>query len=362
MPGTRRVDREFGMEVLTSAEMERADRLTVTAGMRLVRAHAQRRTGGCRGGDGIWSQEGPILVVAGGGNNGGDGFVAAAELRRAAARCRSSCCASGIVCMPMWARRRRGGKSGTAVQSAGHRQAALTIDALFGAGLNRPVEGAPFEMIEAINADGAPVLSVDLPSGINGTTAAVMGIAIDATQTVTFFRRSRPSCSGPDALRSPGTCGRYRDRPQRARRDSAADLRERSAGLAPAVSGPRIDGHKYARGHAVICQGISLRPAPRGCRRGVSARRRRAGHAGLAPRCPGGQRRGADRRHDWAVDTAAEFAELLTDTRLNALVIGPGAGVGDRTRDFVLSALSARRSLVLDADALTSFAAAPITC
>ena len=57
-----------------------------------------------------------------------------------------------------------------------------------------------------------------------------------------------------------------------------------------------------------------------------------------------------------------EFAELLTDKRLNALVIGPGAGVGDRTRDFVLTALSAQRGLVLDADALTSFAAPPIAC
>ncbi len=54
-----------------------------------------------------------------------------------------------------------------------------------------------------------------------------------------------------------------------------------------------------------------------------------------------------------------EFAELLTDKRLNACVIGPGAGVGERTRDFVLTALSAQRSLVLDADALTSFAEAP---
>ena len=60
-----------------------------------------------------------------------------------------------------------------------------------------------------------------------------------------------------------------------------------------------------------------------------------------------------------AVDSVVEFAELLTDKRLNALVIGPGAGVGDRTRDFVLTALSAQRGLVLDADALTSFAGAP---
>jgi hydroxyethylthiazole kinase-like uncharacterized protein yjeF len=60
-----------------------------------------------------------------------------------------------------------------------------------------------------------------------------------------------------------------------------------------------------------------------------------------------------------AIDTVVEFAELLTDKRLNACVIGPGAGVGERTRDLVLTALSAQRHLVLDADALTSFADAP---
>jgi hydroxyethylthiazole kinase-like uncharacterized protein yjeF len=60
-----------------------------------------------------------------------------------------------------------------------------------------------------------------------------------------------------------------------------------------------------------------------------------------------------------AADTAIEFAEILGDTRFNAGVIGPGAGIGERTRDFVLTALSAKRAVVLDADALTSFAEAP---
>ena len=60
-----------------------------------------------------------------------------------------------------------------------------------------------------------------------------------------------------------------------------------------------------------------------------------------------------------AVDTAVEFAEMLGDRRLNSIVIGPGAGVSARTRDFVHTALSAKRGLVLDADALTSFAEAP---
>jgi len=63
------------------------------------------------------------------------------------------------------------------------------IDALFGAGLDRPAEGTARAMIEAMNAQSAAVIAVDLPSGINGTSGAVMGAAVKAARTVTFFRK-----------------------------------------------------------------------------------------------------------------------------------------------------------------------------
>ena len=203
-------------------------------------------------------EEGPIVVVAGRGNNGGDGFVAAAEL---AARGRE------VSVILLCERDSLQGDAALAArgwkypvlpfnpQAIG--KPALIIDALFGAGLNRPVKGDPLEMIEAINANGAPVLAVDLPSGINGTTGAVMGAAINAVETVTFFRRK------PAHLLMPGRkhCGRVRVADigidaQRARRDPAADVGERSAELAAhAFRCRRIDGHKYARGHALVLSG-----------------------------------------------------------------------------------------------------------
>ncbi len=123
---------------------------------------------------------------------------------------------------------------------------------------------------------------------------------------------------------------------------------------------PRIDGHKYARGHVVAVSGdIAATGAARLSARG--ALRVGAGLVTLAsPRDALAVNAAAlTAVMVQAIDTVVEFGELLGDKRLNACVIGPGAGVGARTRDLVLTALSAQRGLVLDADALTSFAEAP---
>ncbi len=349
------------MEVLTNAEMQRADHLTIAAGtpgFTLMLSAGQAVAEAAQ----ALAEEGPILVVAGPGNNGGDGFVAAAEL---AAQGRE------VSVILMCERDSLSGDAASAARGWKHPvlpfnpqaigRPALIIDALFGAGLGRPVEGEAREMIAAINANGAPVLAVDLPSGINGTSGAVMGVAVNATETVTFFRKK------PAHLLLPGRmhCGRVR----------VADI-----GIEPAVLEeikpqtfendpgcwrsafpvPRIDGHKYARGHVLAVSGdATATGAARMAARGAL----RAGAGLVTLATP----RDALLINATAltavmvrpVDTAIEFGELLTDKHYSTCIIGPGAGTGERTCDMVHTALNAQRHLVLDADALTSFAAKP---
>ena len=349
------------MEVLTAAEMERADRLTIAAGtpgFALMLSAGQAVAGVAMDMVG----EGPILVVAGPGNNGGDGFVAAAEL---SARGRE------VSVILLGERDSLQGDAASAAKGWKHPllpfnpqaigKPALIIDALFGAGLNRTVTGEPLDMIEAINANGAPVLAVDLPSGINGTTGALMGGAIDAAETVTFFRRKPAHLLLPARIH----CGRVRVADIGIDAGVLAEIQPRTfenvpAFWRPSFPVPRIDGHKYARGHALV---VSGEMAATGAAR-LSARGALRAGAGLATLASPRDALAVNAAALTAVmvraaDTVVEFAELLTDKRFNACVIGPGAGLGQRTRDFVLTALSARRGLVLDADALTSFAEAP---
>jgi hydroxyethylthiazole kinase-like uncharacterized protein yjeF len=349
------------MEILTVSEMGRADRAAIAGGIpgfalmqsagRAVALVADAMAG-----------EGAVLVVAGPGNNGGDGLVAATELA-----------ARGREVRVMLLGERAALKGDAALAAADWQRPvercapeaigdpALIVDALFGAGLDRPVTGMAAAMIAAMNASGAPVLAVDLPSGVNGDSGAVMGAAVEAAATVTFFRRK------PAHLLLPGRvlCGEVHVAdigiPDAVLATIAPRTFENIPELwADAVPVPRIEGHKYARGHAVVVSGAI---AATGAARLAARAALRAG-AGLAT---------VASPHDaLAVNAAAltavmvreagtpeELAALLADRRLNACVIGPGAGVGARTRGLVDAALTAGCGLVLDADALTSFADDP---
>ncbi|HZK00756.1 MAG TPA: NAD(P)H-hydrate epimerase, partial [Tissierellaceae bacterium] len=64
----------------------------------------------------------------------------------------------------------------------------LTIDSIFGIGITRNVEGLFFNVIDIINKNSKSILSIDIPSGLDGDTGKVLGIAVKANKTVTFHR------------------------------------------------------------------------------------------------------------------------------------------------------------------------------
>lgn len=353
------------IELLTTSQMAEADRLAIAGGVPGIRlmedaGRAVADVVARRNPSGAPS----VVVVAGPGNNGGDGFVSARILAERGFRVRLLLLGD------------RGKLKGDATEAAARWQGAVepatpgalkradvVIDALFGAGLDRPCEGTARDLIEAMNASDAPVVAVDLPSGINGSSGAVMGAAVEAVATVTFFRRK------PGHLLLPGRlyCGDV----------EVADIGIPAAVLdaidpnifanAPALWAerfpvPQPGGHKYRRGHAVIVSGgQSHTGAARLAARGAL----RAG-AGLVTIASPRDALAVNATANLAimvraVDDAAELSAWLADPRLNTIVLGPGGGVGERMRDMVLAALSGERAVVLDADALTSFADSPDT-
>ena len=350
-------------ELLTTAEMAEADRRAIAGGIAGIslmenagRAVAEAAASHCPPG-------GRVAVVAGPGNNGGDGFVAARLLAERGYRV--SVMLLGDVA------RLKGDAALAARKWTGPVAAAdaddlagadVIVDALFGAGLDRPAEGSAKALIAAMNTQtSAPVVAVDLPSGINGTAGAAFGVAVSATQTITFFRKK------PGHLLLPGRlhCGAI----------SVADIGIPAAVLAaiapktfenmPALwrgqfPVPQAGGHKYDRGHAVVLSGPSWSTgAARLAARGAL----RAG-AGLVTIASPREALAVNAAESLAVmvrpvDGVAELTKLLADRRINAVAIGPGLGVGEATCERVLAVLDGERAVVLDADAITSFAAAP---
>lgn len=351
---------DFGIELLTTAEMAEADRLTIAGG---VPGIALMEEAGIAVADAANALQGKrVVVVAGPGNNGGDGFVAARHLAERGYAVRVSFVGDRA--------KLKGDAAAAATRWSGPVDAAspellkdcdIIVDALFGAGLDREVTGTARVMIEAMNASGVPAIAVDLPSGINGTTGAVMGVAVKASHTVTFFRRK------PGHLLLPGRfhCGSLTVADIGIPAKVLDAIKPNTFANGPGLWGarfpvPKADGHKYARGHAVVVSGgLSTTGAARLAARGAL----RAG-AGLVTIASPTEALAVNAAASLAVmvrpvDGAAALADCLGDPRRNAVVLGPGGGVGEGMREKVAAALASAAAVVLDADALTSFAEAP---
>lgn len=354
-----------GLELLTTAEMAEADRsaidllatggaavapgfqLMLKAGAAVVVEARRIAPAGSR-----------ILVICGPGNNGGDGFVAARHLEDQAQVVRvmmigdrGALTGDAARASELW------DKPALSWKPALIAWADLIIDAMFGAGLSRPITGIAAEVIATINASGKPVLAVDVPSGLDGTTGAATGPVVTATRTVTFFRRK------PGHLLLPGRslCSDIALYDIGIPADVLHDIKPQTFANAPRLwhdCFPSLisDAHKYTRGHAIVVSGPSH--ATGAARLGARGALRVG--AGLVTVASPLASVAANAMHLTAIMIAPFAApegltNLLADKRKNAVLIGPGCGVGAETRRMVEIALASDATVVLDADALTSF-------
>lgn len=301
-----------------------------------------------------------VVVLAGPGNNGGDGFVIARLLAEAGWRVRV-----GLL-------GERGGLKGDAATAAARFEhevaplapalldgAGLVVDALFGAGLARPLEGMALEVVRTLRERGLPVVAVDVPSGVQGDTGEVLGDAAPAQLTVTFHR-PKPGhflypgrgCRGELVVADIGI-------PDAVHARIGAKLHVNGPALWPL---PRrtAASHKYAHGHALVVGGGA---ASSGAARLAAISALRAGAGAVTVLCAEAALP-VYAGHLTAVMVAAiaddaDFQKQLEDERRNALLLGPGGGVGSALAAKVQACLEAQKAVVLDADALTSFAAEP---
>jgi ADP-dependent NAD(P)H-hydrate dehydratase / NAD(P)H-hydrate epimerase len=345
--------------LLTPDEMGALDRRTIAAGtsgaVLMERAGAAVVAAIVR----RWSRR-PLAVLCGPGNNGGDGFVVARLLaeegwpvRLALLGDRSALKGDAAEHAARWA-----GPveplDGRVLEGVG-----LVVDALFGAGLSRPLDGMPADLLAESARRRLPIVAVDVPSGVFGATGAAER-AVAADLTVTFGRLK------PGHLLQPGRdlCGEI----------ALADIGLDSDGLAalgirtwvndPASWGadlprPGSGAHKYTRGHALVLGGWPMSGAGRLASRAAS--RIGAGLVTVAVPTAGLPVYAATLESQivQALDDPAGLDAMLQDKRYSGLLIGPGAGVGAATQASVRQLLAAERPTVLDADALTAFADDP---
>lgn len=343
-------------EVLTPDEMGEADALTIAggtsglvlmerAGLAVAEAVRRQVSPGAR-----------VAVITGPGNNAGDGYIAARLLAEAgylvtvgALVPRDSLSGDATFAAASW----KGPTKALSPSIAD--EADIVVDALFGAGLDRPVEGVAAQAIEAVNRAGKRVIAVDLPSGINGLTGEVMGTAIEADELVTFFRLK------PGHLLQPGRryAGRLTVADIGIRHNCLETIRPNTWRNTPALwSLPplSVDQNKYSRGHAVAVSGPMART---GAARLAARAALRVG-AGLVTVASPPDAIAINAAHLTAVmllpmDGAGGLSTILSDERRNAVVIGPALGLDKGAVDLVGAALGSPAGVVLDADALTAY-------
>lgn len=337
-----------------TAELDRKAIASGTPGITLMRRAGQAVA------DEIGKRYTPCntLILCGPGNNGGDGFIIARHLQEkgwpvsaALLGDRTALKGDAALAAAEW----KG-----AIQSwnaASLNDVALVVDAVFGTGLARPLPAEVEALFRSIESAQIPIVAVDIPSGVSGDTGAALGSPPHATLTVTFTTKKYGHVLYPGR----GYCGEI----------IVADIGIENVESHIHENTPELwraqfphaqtQGHKYHRGHCWIMGG---RKETAGAARLAAKAALRAGAGLVTIACdeeawPAYKDTQYDALMLKLLKSDSDIEAVLKDERNNAIVIGPGYGVGEKTREAVLQVLSHRKSSVLDADALSSFAEDP---
>ena len=346
---------KLAMALLDVKQSAEADRLTVingipaidlmeNAGSAVVREIVQR-----------WPRCN-VTVLCGPGNNGGDGFVVARQLADLNWTVKVAM-VGAIDKLPPAARCHAENWLGGLEPFVPHILSGteLVVDALFGSGLNRVIDGATAEMLADVKHRGLPIVAIDVPSGLAGDTGLSMG-AVQAVLTVTFTRKKPGHVLQPGR----GLCGIV----------VVADIGTPLAiiqEVAPKTfeNGPQLwldqfpalsaEGNKYTRGHALIVGGYPITGASRMA--ALSAARSGAGLTTILVPEVALPIYAAALTSIMVKPMIApdDFNRAISDARITGFLVGPGAGVGKETSSRALAMLATRHATVLDADALTGF-------
>jgi len=358
-------------ELLTSAEMGEADRLTIAAGP-VDGIGLMRRAGEAVAAEVLrrYPSATHVHVLCGPGNNGGDGYVVARIL------------AGSGAAVTVWASGAPKPQSDAALAAAecpiaprplsGFEASpgSIVVDALYGAGLSKPLSGDAARAVGVAADRRLPVVAVDLPSGVSGDSGKVLGVAFTAAATVTFARKK------PGHLLLPGRerCAEIVLADIGIGDDIIARLQPRTFENTPAnwlrdFPVPAVDAHKYRRGHVGVFSGG---PSATGAARLAALAAARSGAGAVTVLSPGNAMQ-VNASHLTSImlrktDDVSDIGEFIGERRPSAFVLGPGFGVGDKTRTFGLALLASGEprdasaqvdGLVFDADAITSFREAP---
>jgi ADP-dependent NAD(P)H-hydrate dehydratase / NAD(P)H-hydrate epimerase len=352
----------ISLALLSNEQMTRADMEAARAGIDSLHLMEQAGRAVSDAIIRLYPARPETLILCGPGNNGGDGYVVARLLAEAGWLVTTASAAPSEKLKGDAATNRKlwQGEDKTLtdwqVEDYG-----LIVDALFGAGLTRPIEGAFKQALQKAGESQRPLIAVDMPSGVSGSTGQVLGYAPQATHTITFCHKK------PGHLLYPGRglCGEVRlsliNIPDKIIEEINPRVFENNPALW-SLPKPNPQSHKYKRGYGLIACGPlhqtgAARLAANAClRAGAGIVKIAAPKSAILVLA----------QHETEVmlmpcEDDQAFAALLKEPRLSALCIGPGLGLNDRAEDWLKAALTCSKKTVLDADALTLLARQNVT-